>query len=105
MPFTYTDDSDEVPGYRDGIKTKTDFRGNAFGIDPPGCGCTDCIISDAFHPGDYRIERAIQQGRTLINRTGYEVILPNGFRLADGEAWTPGARGDSHCPGCRCHEF
>lgn len=89
-----------VDGYRDGIRTETDFNENGFGIDPDGCGCTDCITGQAFHPGDSRIRAAIMQGRILYNRTGHEVILPNGLPLNDGQTWRPGTR--DHCPGCLC---
>lgn len=88
-------------GYQDGILTKTEFKENGFGIDPHGCGCVDCITGQAFHPGDYRIKIAIEQGRTLYNRTGHEVILPNGFRLEHRLAWRPGLV-QHHCPGCVC---
>jgi hypothetical protein len=88
--------------YRDGILRRTEFRGNAFAIDPDDCGCTDCITGEAFHPSDSRLCTAIQQGRTLINRTGHEVILPNGYRLDYGQSWHPRAR--NHCPGCICGE-
>ena len=87
-------------GYQDGILIKTEFKENGFGIDPGDCGCTDCITGQAFHPGDYRIGRAITQGRTLYNRTGHEVILPNGWRLDTDQTWRPGTQ--HHCLGCNC---
>lgn len=90
-------------GYLDGIRTETSFRGNAFGIDPDDCGCTDCLAGDAFHPSDTsRLKAAIEQGRTLINRAGHEVILPNGYRLDDDQTWQPDVR--DHCPGCLCDD-
>jgi len=96
----------DYPGYYAyGLKVKTDFKENAFGIDPEGCGCTDCLIGEAFHPSDdYRLELAIRYGRILINRTGHEVILPNGYRLEDDQVWRPGAF-QHHCPGCNCPRF
>lgn len=88
-------------GYRDGIRTETEFEENGFGLDPHGCGCTDCLTGQAFPISDMaRIKTAMQQGRTLYNRVGYEVYLPNGFRLDDGATWRPGTR--DHCPGCVC---
>lgn len=90
--------------YRDGILITTEFKENGFGIDPDGCGCMDCITGQAFWPSDpWRLDHAIEQGRTLYNRTGHEVILPNGYRLDDGETWRPGA--GHHCPGCNCGPF
>ncbi|MDE1673803.1 hypothetical protein [Nocardia gipuzkoensis] len=87
--------------YRDGLLIKTEFNGNALAIDPDDCGCTDCLIGQALHPSDtWRLNTAIEQGRTLINRTGHEVILPNGYRLEDDQTWQPGR--ELHCPGCLC---
>ncbi|MFD3426090.1 hypothetical protein [Nocardia fluminea] len=89
-------------GYQDGIRTETGNRENGFSIDPEDCGCTDCLTGEAFHPSDtYRIKAAIQQGRTLFNQTGHEVILPNGYRLDRRQTWRPGAF-QHHCPGCNC---
>jgi hypothetical protein len=86
-----------------GLKRETEFLENGFGIDPEGCGCTDCLIGEAFHPSDtWKLGTAIKQGRTLYNRTGHEVILPNGYRLDDGEAWRPVLGDQRHCPGCNC---
>lgn len=89
-------------GYTDGIRDDTEFVDNGFGIDPDGCGCTDCLVGQAFHPSDSgRMGAAIRQGRPLHNRTGHEVILPNGLRLVDGATWVGGDPA-GHCPGCVC---
>lgn len=90
-------------GYRNGLLIETVFKENGFGIDPDGCGCTDCITGNAFNEthDSYRIKEAIRQGRTLFNRTGHEVILPNGYRLNPAQAWRPGMV-QHHCPGCVC---
>lgn len=95
----------DYDGYMDGLRIKTEFKENGFGIDPAGCGCTDCITGQAFHPSDtWLLEKAIRMGRTLYNRTGHEVILPNGYRLEDNLAWRPG-NVQHHCPGCTCAPF
>lgn len=75
-------------GYIDGIRSTTEFKENGFGIDPDGCGCTDCITGQAFHVSEVlRIKVAINQGRRLYNRSSQEVILPNGYRLNDGQSY------------------
>lgn len=85
------------------LPARTEFRGNAFAIDPEDCGCTDCLIGWAVHPSDViKLREIIEAGRWLINRTGHEVILPNGYRLDDDEVWQPGA---GHCPGCTCQRW
>ena len=100
----YDEEPEDYPGYRNGIRIETEFRENAFGIDPEDCGCTDCLVGNSFNAGSYRIEEAIRQGRILINRTGREVILPNGYRLGSHETWRPGMV-QHHCPGCNCQRF
>lgn len=88
--------------YCDGLLRRTEFLENGFGIDPEGCGCTDCCTGQAIHPSDeWKLQKAIAQGRTLYNRTEREVILPNGVRLEREGIWRPGAT-SNHCPGCVC---
>lgn len=62
------------------IPDTTVFINDAIGIDPSGCGCTDCIIHSSIPADDYdRIEEAVRQhfeeGREIINRTGGSIIL------------------------------
>lgn len=51
----------------------TGFMENAIGVDPPGCGCTDCIIGDSIPIDDtYRmvdVAKDYFQGREIINRS------------------------------------
>lgn len=88
-----------------GLRRKTDFKENGFGIDPEGCGCTDCITGQSFNLvfDAWKIEKALRSGRTLYNRTGHEIVLSNGVRVDDGQAWRPG--NPNHCPGCNCATF
>lgn len=100
----YCDRPQYPDGFTDGIQDRTRFPQNGFAIDPRGCGCTDCLTGQAFSPEDRAcLEAAIQQGRTLYNRTGHEVILPSGVRLDADEAWRPGR--SEHCPGCTCYAW
>lgn len=87
------------------LPARTDFRGNAFAIDPEGCGCTDCLTGEAVHPSNViKLREIIEAGRSLINRTGHEVILPNGYRLDDDRVWHPLMGSEQyHCPGCTCY--
>lgn len=61
------------------IKDFTDFTNNAVGIDPPGCGCTDCIIGNSI-PLDYswdmdELAKQAIRGRPVINRTSMPLAL------------------------------
>ena len=62
MPYNYKD---------------TDFLDNGIGIDPEGCGCTDCIIGYSFNMGsvvyDSDLAKDIIRGRKLYNRTSTKI--------------------------------
>ena len=61
----------------------TEFIGNGIGIDPAGCGCTDCILRHAFpltHPALLEaVSAALVTGRPVYNRTGTTVTLRLGL--------------------------
>lgn len=62
------------------IPDTTVFINDAIGIDPPGCGCTDCIIHSSIPSDDTdRIAEAVRQhfeeGREILNRTGGNIVL------------------------------
>lgn len=60
------------------IKDHTEFRNNAVGIDPAGCGCTDCLCGDSVPLNDFYLEELAGQamrGRPLVNRTGEPLVL------------------------------
>lgn len=87
----------------------TEFPDNGIAIDPDTCGCTDCLTHQAVHPRDtWMLEEAIRDGRVLINRTGHEVTLPNGFRMPDDTTWYPTGprlRSQIHCSTCDCSTY
>lgn len=60
----------------------TGFDGNGVGIDPAGCGCTDCIIGDSIPFDEDHAEKlallAFQvknQGRKFYSRLGDSTTL------------------------------
>lgn len=62
------------------MKETTDFINDAIGIDPSGCGCTDCIVGNSIpEDQDYQIAELIQahfeEGRQIINRTSTAMII------------------------------
>lgn len=98
--MAYADD--DGTGYRDGLRVITEFIGNGFGIDPEGCGCTDCLTGQTIYGADDdMLARALAQGRPLYNRTSRAVLLPNGVILEPGESWNPEGK---HCSGCQCYQ-
>lgn len=60
------------PGFVDPFAEVTEFIDNAIGIDPVGCGCTDCAIGISI-PWDYPqlddLAVAFIHGRAIVNRT------------------------------------
>ncbi|WP_331757984.1 hypothetical protein OG225_41800 (plasmid) [Nocardia sp. NBC_01377] len=61
------------------VLDKTDFINNGVGIDPPECGCTDCIVGNSVPLGSGgdldRLAAQALQGRILINRASEPVVL------------------------------
>lgn len=60
------------------MRDETDFLDNAIAVDPPTCGCTDCIVGNSVNlDEDGMRELAVQAllGRRVINRTGRPLIL------------------------------
>ena len=63
-----------------GLPVETEFMFNEIGIDPEGCGCTDCIVGNSIPLDDEaRIQSlalAVAEGaRTALNRTGSDLVL------------------------------
>lgn len=61
---------------------ETGFVENGVGIDPPGCGCTDCIIGDSIPFDETNAKKlallAFQvqyQGRRFYSRLGEDSML------------------------------
>lgn len=69
------------------FREETDFINNAIGIDPSGCGCTDCIVGNSIPEGDSRIPELIQEhfteGRAIVNRTYSSVLVA--YKSSNGE--------------------
>lgn len=69
------------------FREETDFIGNAIGIDPSNCGCTDCIVGNSIPESDSRIPELIQEhfteGRRIVNRTYSSVLVA--YKSANGE--------------------
>lgn len=69
------------------FREETDFDGNAIGIDPSTCGCTDCLIGNSIPEGDSRIPELIREhfteGRAIVNRTYSSVLVA--YKSAHGE--------------------
>ncbi|MEV0247911.1 hypothetical protein AB0H76_15065 [Nocardia sp. NPDC050712] len=60
------------------IRDYTDFIDNSVGIDPAGCGCTDCITGNSvpLNSGDMpELARQAARGRPLTNRCGQPLVL------------------------------
>lgn len=61
------------------LREDTEFIGNAIGIDPIGCGCTDCIVGNSMPEDDYNIDELIKAhldgGRKIVNRTSGTIIM------------------------------
>lgn len=61
-----------------GFRRVTDFTGDAIGIDPAGCGCTDCLVGNSVpvdSPKMAALARAVAAGRKLVNRSGQHLAL------------------------------
>lgn len=66
------------------MRDQTDFIDNAIAVDPPTCGCTDCIVGNSVNlDEDGMPELAAQAllGRRVINRTSRPVILLRAERV------------------------
>lgn len=61
------------------LNDTTDFIGNAIGIDPSGCGCTDCLVGNSIPENSSDVEELlrahVEEGREIVNRTYASVLL------------------------------
>lgn len=69
------------------IPETTEFTGNAIGIDPDNCGCTDCLVSNSVPANDTDMVQKIvnahlNAGRKIINRTSAPMVI---YRDRNGE--------------------
>lgn len=72
--------SNSRDGYDEfGLREQTDFIGDAIGIDPYGCGCTDCLVGNSIPlDNEWRmgqLAKAAAAGRQVINRSGQNFAL------------------------------
>lgn len=70
------------------LREETEFDGNAIGLDPSDCGCTDCIVGNSIPESDISSIRELLQehfteGRKIVNRTYASVLVA--YKSADGE--------------------
>lgn len=70
------------------LRDETDFVNNAIGIDPSGCGCTDCIVGNSIPESDVSgiselLEAHFTEGREIVNRTYSSVLVA--YKSANGE--------------------
>jgi hypothetical protein len=70
-----------MDGYDEyGLRVETEFIGNALGVDPSGCRCTDCLVGNSI-PFDNtaklsNLARDVAAGdRKAINRTNYSLVV------------------------------
>jgi hypothetical protein len=70
------------------LREETDFISNAIGIDPSGCGCTDCIVGNSIPESDASgiselLQEHFTEGRAIVNRTYSRVLVA--YKSANGE--------------------
>lgn len=72
-----------MDGYDEhGFPETTDFDADALGIDPVGCGCTDCLVGYSVpfdSPRMNALADAYVAGRRIVNRTNYMLVLVERF--------------------------
>jgi hypothetical protein len=74
------------------LREETDFIGDAIGIDPTDCGCTDCIVGNSIPLGEiHLIEELVrahfEEDRKVIFRCGGAIVM---YRSRYGEyKWEP----------------
>jgi hypothetical protein len=61
------------------LREETEFIHNAIGVDPSGCGCTDCIVGNSMPEDSYDIEELVrahfEEGRRVVNRTSGTIVM------------------------------
>lgn len=62
------------------IKENTVFKGNAVGVDPAGCACTDCCVGDSIPLDEtWNLEELAKEhllyGRKIANRSSQKLLV------------------------------
>lgn len=68
------------------LNEHTEFKGNAIGIDPAGCGCMECLTGSSIPEDSPYMQELLQahfnEGREILNRSNGSLAI---YRSRSGE--------------------